>query len=302
MGDPLVSVVIPAHNQGSYVGDAIGSALAQTYSTLEVIVVDDGSTDDTRARLAPYGRQLRCVRQDWMGLSAARNVGIRHANGEWIALLDADDLWHPEKLEVQLRSASRLGEVAMVGSPAASPEMPETLAPEPEARLLEVKDFLSWTPLGPSSALLRRACLEEVGPFDESLTAVEDRDMWLRIAARFPVLRLASPCWSYRRHTAQMSGDPRRMHDNFVRVLHKFFGSHPEHLRLQDMGFAFLHLDACLGFLEVGDRQESFAHLLRSLRRYPWPLAGRRSHALLRTRLLVYFARERVLGRLRRDQ
>ena len=117
MGRALVSTVIPAHNYGRYVGEAIDSVLAQTYSPVEVVVVDDGSTDDTRARLAPYASMIRYLHQEKGGLSAARNTGIRQANGEWIALLDADDLWHPEKLELQLRSAARLGEVALVGSP-----------------------------------------------------------------------------------------------------------------------------------------------------------------------------------------
>src|SRR5688572_5767710 len=100
---PLVSVVIPTYNYGHLVAEAVDSALAQTYPAVEVLVVDDGSTDDTWDRLARYGDRIRCVRQANAGLSAARNTGIRAAHGEYVALLDSDDAFHPRKLDLQMR-------------------------------------------------------------------------------------------------------------------------------------------------------------------------------------------------------
>src|SRR5690349_9691286 len=101
----LLSVVIPSFNYGRFLRETVESVLAQTYSPVEIIVVDDGSTDDTKERLARFEGRIRYIHKANAGLSAARNTGIKHARGDWIAFLDADDLWHRQKLEVQLRAA-----------------------------------------------------------------------------------------------------------------------------------------------------------------------------------------------------
>src|SRR5436305_5180727 len=98
-----VSVVIPTYNCGGLVAEAVGSVLAQSRLPAEIIVVDDGSRDDTRERLAPFGDRIRYVCQANQGVSAARNLGVQHARGEVIAFLDADDIWHPRRLELQLQ-------------------------------------------------------------------------------------------------------------------------------------------------------------------------------------------------------
>src|SRR5712692_4545848 len=111
---PLVSVVIPAYNAGDYIVETLGSALAQTYAHREIIVIDDGSTDDTHRRVEPYLRQIRYIRQENAGEGGARNTGLRAATGDYLAFLDADDLWLPEKLEVQLQVAARHPESRMI--------------------------------------------------------------------------------------------------------------------------------------------------------------------------------------------
>src|SRR5215467_8142244 len=107
MSTPLVSVVIPAYNAGAYIEDALDSVFRQTFPRLEVIVVDDGSTDDTRSRLEPYRSRIHYVWQTNNGSGAARNRGIDVSSGDYIAFLDADDLWSPEKLQIQLGIAAR---------------------------------------------------------------------------------------------------------------------------------------------------------------------------------------------------
>ena len=105
---PAVSVIIPCHNYGRFVTAAVESALSQTYQPVDVIVIDDGSTDDTPERLQAFGSRIRYIRQENQGVSAARNTGIRQSCGEWVAFLDADDFWHPQKLEAQFRSIQTL--------------------------------------------------------------------------------------------------------------------------------------------------------------------------------------------------
>jgi glycosyltransferase involved in cell wall biosynthesis len=114
MSGPLVSVVIPAHNAERFIDEAIDSVLEQAHQRLEVVVVDDGSTDGTAARVRAYGDQVRYVHQTNAGVGAARNRGLALAAGDYIAFLDADDVWHPEKLEVELEIAARNPESGLI--------------------------------------------------------------------------------------------------------------------------------------------------------------------------------------------
>src|ERR1044072_212389 len=111
-----VSVVIPTYNSGPYLLEAIDSLLAQTLLPSEIIVVDDGSSDDTPARLKDYRGRIRYIYQENMGVSAARNRGIEAANGDFIAFLDADDIWHPRKLEFQMETFARIPALGLVGT------------------------------------------------------------------------------------------------------------------------------------------------------------------------------------------
>ena len=265
----LVSAVIPTFNYGRFVGDAVESALAQTYRDLEVIVVDDGSTDDTQRILKRFGSRIRYVYQNNRGLSAARNTGVRLANGDWIALLDSDDVWHPQKTEVQLSAAQSVADAGLVGSlPAAV--LPPSLDAAPSIRELSVRDFLLSIRTGPSGTLIRRACFDAVGLFDESLTSIEDRDMWLRIAARFRAVQILSPCWWYRPHEGQMSRRAARMFENYDRVLTKFFTEHPQHAQLRKLAWSYLYLDASWAFFEERNVPRARALMAKSLRVWPW--------------------------------
>ena len=174
---PLVSVVVPTFNYGHCVVDAVESALAQTYVPVEVIVIDDGSTDDTRARLEPYRDRINYVFQPNQGLSAARNTGIRAATGSLIALLDSDDAFHPRKLELQVAHLTAHPAVGVVATdhftdPAQRwPAVPE---PVPVARET-LQRVVATSRFAPSSVLVRRECFDAVGLFDTSLRSVEDK-------------------------------------------------------------------------------------------------------------------------------
>jgi len=283
-----VSAVIPSYNYGRFVVEAVESVLAQTYRpAVEVIVVDDGSTDDTRERLAPFGDRIRYVHQQNRGLSGARNTGIREARGDWVGFLDADDVWHREKTELQVSVGAAHG-LDLIGAPRQS-ERPETLPKDPPFARLDVRHFLTSTPIFPSGTMVRRRCFDAVGLFDEGLRSVEDRDMWLRLAARFPVGRVDSPCCFYREHGGQMSRRAGRMLENYQKVLDKFFAEHPQFAALERTAYAFMFLDGSIAHMEEGARREALRCLLRSLRLHAWePASGRAAlSSARRLKLLV---------------
>jgi len=279
MDTPLITVVIPTYNYGRFVAAAVESALVQTYSHLEVVVVDDGSTDDTRQRLTPYLDRIRYIHQENGGLSAARNTGIRAAAGEWIALLDADDVWHPRKLELQIRC---LGgpppEVGLLATDSFTdqrtcwPAVDETPAKVVQFAL---EDVLGLCRFAPSSALIRKSCLEAVGLFDATLRSVEDRDMWIRLASHYVLAKLSLPLLFYRVHAASLSNKCAQMERNELQALAKAFARIPalrgrrllERQTYSQAAFASAQL-----FRSNGHRASALKRMLWSFLYWPLPL------------------------------
>ncbi len=222
---PLVSVVIPTYNYAHFVCEAVESALAQTYPAVEVIVVDDGSTDDTRARLAAYGTRIRYVHQKNQGLSAARNTGIREARGPFVAFLDSDDQFHPRKLEHQMAEFARRPELGLVGTNAFSDEPPAwtDVPATPPTVTFTLDDLVLSVPFPPSAAVARAECFSACGTFDTALRSAEDRDMWIRIVTRYPVARVAAPLTWYRQTPGSMSKNAERMEAAERTVIDKAF-------------------------------------------------------------------------------
>jgi glycosyltransferase involved in cell wall biosynthesis len=292
---PFVSAVIPTYNYGHFVCAAVESALAQTYPHLEIVVVDDGSTDDTAARLARYGDRIRYVYQPNQGLSAARNTGIRTATGEFVALLDSDDQWHPERLAAQvpvLAARPDAGLVAAACETGAEPEWKSVNPTLPGApREITAREILVRSRFGPSGVLVRRACFEAVGDFDTSLRSAEDRDMWLRIAARFPVLMLDAPLWWYRVHGGSMSTAAQRMEDNELRVLRRALDAQGAPFWLRRKVLAYTLKSAAYRYATAGQKLKAIGRLLRSFAL--WPLPFRSNEAQKpgeRLKMLALFA------------
>lgn len=193
---PLVSVIIPTHNRSWCIQRAVDSVLAQTFRDFELIVVDDGSSDDTVRRLSAYGNALQLIRQANRGVSAARNTGIDAARGRWIALLDSDDYWLSEKLTVQVAwmaahpdyRISQTEEIWIRGGRRANPKK--------RHRKYGGYIFERCLPLclvSPSAVMIDRSLLDEVGGFDEDLPACEDYDLWLRISCTHPIGLVEKP-------------------------------------------------------------------------------------------------------------
>ena len=193
---PKVSVVIPTYNRGRVVGEAIDSVLSQRYDDFELIVVDDGSTDGTEELLASYLSRLTYIYQEHRGVSAARNHGIVSARGEYLSFLDSDDLWLRDKLSTQMRFMEFHPECRICYTDEIWIRKGVRVNPMKKHRKYSGMIFEQCLPLcivSPSSVLIARTLLEEIGAFDESLEACEDYDLWLRIAARYPIHFIEKP-------------------------------------------------------------------------------------------------------------
>lgn len=285
---PLVSVIMPTHNRARLVIRTIESVLAQTYGKLEAIVVDDGSTDDTGKAVATFrDDRVRYIRIPHSGLPAVpRNAGLRIAEGEYVAFLDSDDLWFPEKLALQVECFARSPEVGLVCSNALRfSETVEVAGGESEL-YLKPGHGRSGRVLGAllrdnfvitSTAMVRRACLEQVGAFDESplLRVGEDYDLWLRIAAIAEVRYVDQPLAAYRESKASVrSRQPRDQYWlGMMRIVQKLERSYPEAIQeLQPtvrMALATCHRGLSDHYSAQGRRAGAYAHAVTALRLRP---------------------------------
>lgn len=226
-----VSVVIPAYNYAHYLSKAIDSALLQEHANYEIIIVDDGSTDNTAEVIKQYGDRVRYIYQKNAGLPAARNTGIRAARFDYIGLLDADDEWLPGFLCHAMETFDRLPpEFAIVTCRAAYIDGNSTRL---FTKRLDVglpgeitcRDIILKSRFSPSAVVARKAAFEETGFFDETLCSSEDRDMWIRIAGRHRVWLSGKPLALIRRHPANMSKHADRMKASIRRVIRKAYQS-----------------------------------------------------------------------------
>lgn len=202
--DPLVSAIIPTYNRAHIVCESVESALQQTYANVEVIVVDDGSTDGTAERLRPYGDRIRFVAQANAGPAAARNRGIAMARGEMIAFLDSDDLWLPSKIERQVALMQRAGPSAPCcltnimmqwnSGDRASFDIALLRPPAQEGLWVNVDEVLATRfVLFNQGVMIRRKVLERIGGFDESIRYLEDYELPLRLSLEGPWAFIAEP-------------------------------------------------------------------------------------------------------------
>jgi glycosyltransferase involved in cell wall biosynthesis len=193
---PAVSVVIPTRDRAPLLARALGSVFAQTRPPEEVVVVDDGSRDGTAEMLRARFPEVRAIEQQPLGVSAARNRGVAACTGEWIAFLDSDDEWRPEKLARQLAALAAEPDYRLCHTDEAwlrrgRPVNPRRVHAKAGGWIFQ--KCLPRCVISPSAALVERSLLAELGGFDESLPACEDYDLWLRVCARHPVLFVAAP-------------------------------------------------------------------------------------------------------------
>lgn len=221
-----LSVVIPVYNGAAFIADTVRAALAQTFRDFEIVIVNDGSSDATLEQLAPFGDAVRVISIPNGGVSNARNVGIGASSGEFIAFLDADDLWHPEKLERQLAAMLRHPGVGFCccnfavadpvsGAPAAQFDQfrhdRELVLDAPLAAPLAA--LIKYNFVGTcSNVMVRRDVLERTGLFDPRYRQTEDYDLWLRCAAETGFLLMSDVLLDKTRHETNLT-------NNFVETL-----------------------------------------------------------------------------------
>jgi glycosyltransferase involved in cell wall biosynthesis len=199
----MISVIIPTYNSGVFIGEAIQSVLRQTCTDYEIIVIDDGSTDNTGGIIENNFPQVRYFYIPNQGAASARNYGIRRARGEFIAFLDADDLWLPEKLEKQLKVFDADQELMLVFTEHRvfdTTGFRKTTFVKKE-RLMKgdvVKNIFFYSHLTTSTVMVRRHAFQEVGFFEENLIAAEDDNLWMRIALKFRIHLLDEMLVNYR--------------------------------------------------------------------------------------------------------
>jgi len=236
--DPLVSVIIPAYNSSAYLADAIVSATRQTHTNIEIIIVDDGSTDDTGTvadQFAAGDARITVIHQPNGGLSAARNTGMGVAKGEFICFLDADDALLPDKTRQQVAFFQASPDCDLVYSDhfisrVSLEPMDLTVTGPPPLPFTELLVLRNWFP--PNVPLLRTSLARRVGTFDESLQAAEDWDYWTRCAAAGQFGYSPGPVAIYRFHGAQMSRQFERMRRAEWQVIDKHYGGCARRSRL----------------------------------------------------------------------
>lgn len=228
---PIISVIIPTHNREDLVQEAINSVLAQTFQDFEIIVVDDGSSDNTRTALKHYISKglIHYQFQSNSGDSEARNTGIRLAKGKYIAFLDSDDLFLPQKLEKQLRHIENNPNHGMIHSGFSKfDDQGKDLGYRDTARLsgwVYPAILLEWESLiGISAVMIPREVLDKVGMFDPDIWS-SDLDMWSRIARKYPIAVIPECLTKIRLHPGNMSGNKINLAQNFKKYILKAFSN-----------------------------------------------------------------------------
>jgi glycosyltransferase involved in cell wall biosynthesis len=197
MNNPLISCIVPVYNGERYLREALDSILAQTYRPLEVIVADDGSTDQTAALVTGYGDPVRYLFQPNQGPAAARNLGLRAAQGEFVAFLDADDVWHPEKCARQMARFQARPELDLCVTHVQNFWIPELH--QEEARFRDHRLMQALPGYTPVTLLARRSLFETVGQFNEAWGHVHTTDWFLRAAEHGAAMELLPDILVFRR-------------------------------------------------------------------------------------------------------
>jgi glycosyltransferase involved in cell wall biosynthesis len=294
---PKVDVIVPAYNAARFLPAALESVMAQTFKDWRVLLVDDGSTDHTAAIAAQFkqqmGAKLIYVKQENRGLPAARNSAIRHSSAEFLALLDADDVWLPDRLSESLQRFDRpevglvYGFVSRVDVDGNLVTTHDEMKRHAEGRIAS-SIYMRSIDLPCPTVTFRRECIDLVGEFDESMRATEDRDLWLRIAQHYEVARVPKVIAFYRISPGAMTSDTERMFNAQQGFLAKHYGSPGCDRKARRIAMSSLYRQRAEA---LGARWQRFAALDSALRALMFHPASRQNLRTAASLLLRLFRR-----------
>jgi len=270
---------MPTFNRAKFLPEAIDSVLSQTYADLELLIVDDGSEDNTTSVLEPFLRdeRVRYFYQDNQGQSYARNVGLKHAMGDFVAFLDSDDIWKPEKLEKQLAVVRAHPDADIVhGDEEIIDEQCAVTSLLNMARYSGriTRYLLADNSVSITTALVKRRCFDEMGGFDTSVGVADDYELWLRFSARYRFHYEPGIVASYRVMDDQISSDKRRRLAANEMIIRNFLTKYGDQLDRKDKrwGLARFYCRSARYFASVGERGTAMNSLLMAFRSAPLDL------------------------------
>ena len=270
--NPTVSVIIPTYNQAKFIDKAIESVLQQTYQDFEIIIINDGSKDNTEEIVKNYSDfRIRyiCHKKN-LGLSEARNTGIRASRGKYIALLDSDDEFLPEKLDMQVELLrNEPSDVGVVCAWSFNIDknghyISKRYLPRKGGYIFE--DLLSANYMSVPALLIRRECFEKVGLFDSSLNGQEDWDMWIRIAKYYKFSLIKTLLAKRRIHPNRISYDLERKNVTANRIIKKYMGE----LKVRQSIHSSHYLYIGFRFCRMGKTRDGRRYLLKAILLYPF--------------------------------
>lgn len=276
---PGVSVVIPSYNYARFLKQAVESVLAQDYPRFEVILMDDGSKDETPEVAASFGDRIRYIRQENQGLSATRNNGIAFCTYDYIAFLDADDEWEKRFLSIMMKTflslSDQYGLVACLdqkigadGAPISDRKHNSILGE------LTTKDLILKNRFFPGGAIVRKAIFKEVGCFDTDLKSSEDRDMWIRMSIKYRLWLIGEKLIRIRKHGDNMSANPVRMRENKLAVLNKVITSQivSENDSIVMQAKSLINYQVSWIYYNQSNKKDAISAIVESIKFFPYPM------------------------------
>jgi len=275
-----VSVILPCYNGVQWIGQAIESVLNQTFKDFELLVIDDGSTDNSKEIVSSYlcDERVRYIYQENRGFSGAINRGIRESKGDLIGFIGQDDLWLPNKLELQTKYLSKHGDVDLIHS--------SYFAIDPQGQIMGIRNMeipnvsskrelietlFLWNFIGFETVLVKRKCFDEVGFFDERMVGFSDHDMWLRIAGKFNIVYTSLPLVKKREHTLQLSKTQAEkvLRDEFL-LVRKARYQYPFLEKVVPKKLASLYYSLGTVMLQKGNNEKAKKYFFKAFKYRPW--------------------------------